>query len=70
MTLHQLHRGPWRLVGAAATWHVASQQRARRNALVASTALTREPAGSVDGRGGLPGRARRPLEWPPHAARP
>ncbi len=40
MTLHQLHRTPWRLVGAAATWHVTSQQRARRNALVASTALT------------------------------
>jgi hypothetical protein len=30
---------PWRLVGAAAAWHVTSQQQARRNALVGSTAL-------------------------------
>jgi hypothetical protein len=35
-----LHRTPWRLVTAAATWHVTSQQHARRNALVASTALS------------------------------
>lgn len=40
MTLHQIQRTPWRLVSAAATWHVTSQQQARRNALVASTALT------------------------------
>ncbi len=40
MTLHQIRRTPWRLVSAAATWHVTSQQQARRNALVASTALT------------------------------
>lgn len=39
MTLRQLHRAPWRLVGAAAAWPVASQQQARRNALVASTAF-------------------------------
>ena len=39
MTLHQIQRTPWRLVSAAATWHVTSQQHARRNALVASTAL-------------------------------
>ena len=36
----QLQRTPWRLVTAAASWHVTSQQHARRNALVASTALT------------------------------
>jgi hypothetical protein len=40
VTIHQLQRTPWRLVNAAANWHVASQQQARRNALVASTALT------------------------------
>lgn len=39
MTLLPLQRTPWRLVGAAASWHVSSHQRARRNALVASTAL-------------------------------
>jgi hypothetical protein len=39
MTLHRLGQAPWRVVAAAATWHVASQQHARRNALVASTAL-------------------------------
>lgn len=40
MTLQPLQRSPWRLVTAAATWHVTSQQHAQRNALVASTALT------------------------------
>ena len=40
MTLHRLRRPPWRIVSAAAFWHVTSQQHARRNALVASTALT------------------------------
>jgi hypothetical protein len=40
MTLSSLPQTPWRLVSAAATWHVTSQQRATRNALVASTALT------------------------------
>jgi hypothetical protein len=43
MTLQQLQRSPWRLVAAGrrmASWHVTSQQQARRNALVASTALT------------------------------
>lgn len=39
MTLQQLRRSPWRLVGAAATWPLASQQGARRNALLATTAL-------------------------------
>ncbi len=38
-TLQQLQRTPWRLVTAAAQWHVTSQQHARRNALVASTTL-------------------------------
>lgn len=38
--LQQLQRRPWRLVSAAAQWHVTSQHQARRNALVASTALT------------------------------
>jgi hypothetical protein len=40
MTLHQIRRTPWRLVSAATGWHVTSQHHARRNALVASTALT------------------------------
>jgi hypothetical protein len=40
MTIHHLGRTPWRLVRAAATWPIASQQQSRRNALVASTALT------------------------------
>jgi len=40
MTLHRLGQTPWRIVAAAATWHVSSQQHARRNALVASTVLT------------------------------
>ena len=40
-TFQQLQRTPWRLVNAAASWHVTSHQHARRNALVASTALTR-----------------------------
>ena len=40
MTLHQLQQRPWRLLSSAASWHVTSQHRARRNALVASTALT------------------------------
>ena len=31
--------GPWRVLEAAATWPVTSQQTARRNALVGSTAL-------------------------------
>ncbi len=48
MTLHQLPRTPWRLVSAAATWHVTSQQQARRNALVASTALTRRRQERMD----------------------
>jgi hypothetical protein len=40
MTLSQLALTPLRLVTAATTWHVASQQHARRNALVAGAALT------------------------------
>lgn len=39
MTLRPLQRSPWRIVTAAAGWHVTSQQHARRNALVASTTL-------------------------------
>ena len=40
MATHLLRHAPRRLVSAAAGWPVASQQRARRNALVASTALS------------------------------
>jgi hypothetical protein len=40
MSLQQMQRTPWRLVRAAAQWHLTSQQQSRRNALVASTALT------------------------------
>jgi hypothetical protein len=37
--LQVLQHAPRRLADAAATWPLASQQHARRNALVASTAL-------------------------------
>lgn len=40
MTLQLKPSSPWRVVSAAATWHLSSQQGARRNALVAGTALT------------------------------
>ena len=40
MATHRLRHAPRRLVSAAAGWPVASQQRARRNALAASNALT------------------------------
>ena len=40
MSLQQMQRTPWRLVRTAAQWHLTSQQQSRRNALVASTALT------------------------------
>jgi hypothetical protein len=40
VTIHPWQRTPWRLVNAAARWHLNSQQQARRNALVASTTLT------------------------------
>jgi hypothetical protein len=43
MTSHPLPTSPWtalRIVSTAAAWPMASQQHARRNALVASTALT------------------------------
>jgi len=40
MTLQRIQRSPWRLVSAAAQWHLTSQQQSRRNALVASSALT------------------------------
>jgi hypothetical protein len=39
---------PWRLVSAAASWHVTSQQRARSNALVASTALSQRRLERLD----------------------
>ena len=41
MTIHDLRRTPWRVARAAARWQAAGQERARRNALVASTALAR-----------------------------
>ena len=40
MSLQQIQRSPWRLVSAAAQWHLTSQQQSRRNALLASSALT------------------------------
>jgi len=40
LTLLRTGSGPWRILGAVAAWPVASQQQARRNALLASTALT------------------------------
>jgi hypothetical protein len=48
MTLHRLGHTPWRIVAATATWHVSSQQHARRNALVASTALTERRRELID----------------------
>ena len=48
MTLHQLRRTPWRLVSAAATWPVASQQQSLRNALVASTDLNQRRSELAD----------------------
>ncbi len=39
MTIHELQRTPRRWWESMAGWHLDSQQRARRNALVASTAL-------------------------------
>jgi hypothetical protein len=39
MTLHHRGLAPWRVVAGALTWHVTSQQHARRNALAASTDL-------------------------------
>jgi hypothetical protein len=40
MTLRGLHRAPRLLLDAVTEWPVASQQHARRNALIASTELT------------------------------
>ena len=48
MTIHQLQLTPWRIVSAAATWHVTSQQHARRNALIASTALAQRRKERLD----------------------
>lgn len=41
MTMHNLRRTPWRIARAAGRWHPASQERARRNAMAASTVLAR-----------------------------
>jgi hypothetical protein len=40
MTLRGLHRAPRLLLNTVTEWPVASQQHARRNALIASTELT------------------------------
>jgi hypothetical protein len=48
MTLLPVQPKPWRLVSAAASWHVTSQQQARRNALVASTALSQRRLERLD----------------------
>jgi hypothetical protein len=39
MTPHRRLWSPWRAIGSAAAWPVTSQDRARRNALVASSRL-------------------------------
>lgn len=39
MSFLQIQQAPWRLLSAAATWHLTSQEHATRNALVATTAL-------------------------------
>jgi hypothetical protein len=41
MTMHDLPCTPWRAGRAVTRWHVASQERARRNAWAASAALAR-----------------------------
>jgi len=48
MTLPDLPRTPWRFVSAVAQWHVTSQQTARRNAQVASTALAQRRREHLD----------------------
>jgi hypothetical protein len=48
MSIQQLPRTPWRMVSAAATWHVTSQHHARRNALIATTALTQRRRERLD----------------------
>ena len=44
----RLQPTPWRVVTAAVGWHVSSQQQARHNALVASTALAQRRKEQVD----------------------
>jgi hypothetical protein len=48
MSLQRMQRTPWRLVRAAAQRHLTSQQQSRRNALVASTALTERRRETLD----------------------
>ncbi|MEP7089681.1 MAG: hypothetical protein ABI776_06175 [Nocardioidaceae bacterium] len=43
-----LQQTPWRLIEAAASWPVTSQHQARRNALVASTALAEQRRERID----------------------
>lgn len=44
ITTHLLHRTIHRSVGAVRRWPVESQQRSRRNAMIASTALAQRRA--------------------------
>jgi hypothetical protein len=39
MAFLPIPHGPWRLLGAAVSWPVRSQQQARHNALMGTTAL-------------------------------
>jgi hypothetical protein len=48
MMFLQIPSPPWRLIGAAASWHVSSQHHARRNALVGSTELARRRQERLD----------------------
>jgi len=39
---------PWRMFTAAASWHLTSQQQARRNALMSTTALAQQRRERLD----------------------
>jgi hypothetical protein len=64
MSFLQLQHAPWRLLSAAASWHVTSQQHARRNALVASTALIARREERLDVEEFLAAHAARPAGAP------
>lgn len=48
MLFLQISLAPWRIVGAATAWPVASHQQARRNALVGTTAVARSRRERLD----------------------
>jgi hypothetical protein len=48
MTYLLMPSTPWRMFTAAASWHLTSQQQARRNALVCTTALAQQRRERLD----------------------